>query len=382
MRLSPFAGLLALAVLAPACGDSASGPSPTLPRVTGITPNAGTTLGGTAVTIAGANFSAGATLSIGGVAATLVTVVDASTITATAPPHDAGSADVVVTVNGRNVSLPAGFTYVANALPVISAIAVRGSKPREPAQFADLDETVQVSATVTDAETPASQLTFSWSSDAGAFSGSGSNVTWTAPHTFATPANMTLTLTVVERFQTTNSAGLAVMGENQVKGTTTVRLHNSSKEVGDLAVDFLTTFSQQLDPAIVMRSFTTACGGTAAELADVQHNQVDFTISSWKVGVPDTTVPFTGHCVFRNRSGDACAEVPAEWHSLIKAATYHPELKPYIGHTMNVTGTDQVTAVLENDQWKLCASDWNQATGTITSREGRSLGQTEVRFKR
>ena len=51
-----------------------------------------------------------------------------------------------------------------------------------------------------------------------------------------------------------------------------------------------------------------------------------------------------------------------------------------IGKTMNVTGTDQVTAVLEGDQWKLCASDWDQATGTITSSTGRPM-ETAVRFK-
>jgi len=172
-----------------------------------------------------------------------------------------------------------------------------------------------------------------------------------------------------------------VSGENQVKGTTVVRVHNSPKEVGDLAVDFLTGFSQQIDPAIVMRNFTASCGGTAAELSDVQHNQVDFRITSYNLGAAATTVAFTGHCTYRNRQGEACALVPAEWHSFIKSATYHPDLAPYVGRTMNVTGTDQVAAVLENDQWKLCASDWDQATATITVREGRAI-ETGVRFKK
>src|SRR5205823_14746408 len=182
--------------------------------------------------------------------ATQVAVVNAETITAAAPVHAAGSADVVVTVSGQIVSLPGGFTYVANAPPVIASIVVKGSKPREPAQFADVDETVALSATVSDAETPSSQLTYAWSADAGSFGGGAANSTWTAPHTFATPGNITLTLTVTERFQTTSSIGVPVTGENQVKGTTTVRVHNSAKEVGDLAVDFLTGFSQQIDPAI------------------------------------------------------------------------------------------------------------------------------------
>ena len=81
--------------------------------------------------------------------------------------------------------------------------------------------------------------------------------------------------------------------------------------------------------------------------------------------------------------GDACSYVPAEWHSLVKAATYHPDVKPYIGKTMNVTGTDLVSAVLENDQWKLCGSNWDQAApATFTSLDGREVIPTTIRFKR
>jgi len=50
---------------------------------------------------------------------------------------------------------------------------------------------------------------------------------------------------------------------------------------------------------------------------------------------------------------------------LIKAAIYKPEYRPFIGKTQVVTGIDQVTAVLENDQWKLCDSAWNGLTSTI-----------------
>jgi hypothetical protein len=374
-----------MTVVASACGSSTTGPSSTAPRVTSVSPNAGSNAGGTLVTISGANFAAGASVTMGGAAATDVAVASPTTITATTPAHGAGSADVVVITNGQSASLAAGFIYVVNAPPVISAIVAKGSKPREPAQFADLDEALSVAATVTDAETPASQLTFTWSADAGTFSGSGPNVTWTAPHTFSTPGVINLKLTVIERFQGTGSGGQQFVGENQVGRTIQVRQHNSSKEVGDLAVDFLTAFSQQKDPFTVVGNYSTNCKGRADELADVQHNQVDFTITSWHLGTPDTQVPFAGLCSFPNRivQGDACAYVPAEWHSLVKAATYHPDVKPYIGKTMNVTGTDLVSAVLENDQWKLCASNWDQAApATFTSLDRREVIPTTIRFKR
>jgi hypothetical protein len=77
-----------------------------------------------------------------------------------------------------------------NHPPVIESMTIRGSKPREPEQFADLDETVRVSASISDAETPVSDLTLTWSSSAGTFSGTGSNVTWTAPHDFPTPTSV------------------------------------------------------------------------------------------------------------------------------------------------------------------------------------------------
>ena len=60
------------------------------PTVTTISPVSGTTAGGTAVTITGTGFLAGATVTLGGAAATNVTVVSGTSITATTPTHIAG----------------------------------------------------------------------------------------------------------------------------------------------------------------------------------------------------------------------------------------------------------------------------------------------------
>src|SRR5581483_6440591 len=131
-----------LTLTAASCGGSSTSPSSTAPRIASVSPNAASTTGGVVVTISGANFSPGAVVTIGGIAAATATVENSTTIAATAPPHAAGAADVVVTSNGQTASLAGGLTYVTNAPPAISTIVVRGSKPREPAQFADLDETV------------------------------------------------------------------------------------------------------------------------------------------------------------------------------------------------------------------------------------------------
>jgi phosphatidylserine/phosphatidylglycerophosphate/cardiolipin synthase-like enzyme len=84
------------------------------PSVSGINPNTGTTAGGTSVTITGANFQSGATVSIGGTAATGVVVSNVTTITATTPAHTAGAVNVVVTnPDNQSGTLTGGYTYQA-----------------------------------------------------------------------------------------------------------------------------------------------------------------------------------------------------------------------------------------------------------------------------
>jgi len=91
------------------------------PTVTAISPTSGSTSGGTSVTITGTNFGSGATVSIGGTAATSVTVVSSTSITATTPAHTAGTVDVVVTnTDSQNGTLSNGFTYTASETVILS----------------------------------------------------------------------------------------------------------------------------------------------------------------------------------------------------------------------------------------------------------------------
>ncbi|MGE5815498.1 MAG: IPT/TIG domain-containing protein, partial [Acidobacteriota bacterium] len=273
--------VLSLGVLAGCGGGGSTGPSSTAPRVTAVSPATGTTVGGTSVTITGSNFASGAVVTIGGVGATQITVINANTLTAMTGAHAAGAVDVVVAVGSQRGTLPGGYTYVApqqsaNAPPVISSLSAKGTKPQEPAQFADVGETINVSAAVTDAETPVPQLTFAWtatvsgSEPVGSFSGSGTNVTWTAPAAFSgTPTTVKVTLKITERYQTTDDVGLPITRENVVEKSTDLRLHNSAKEVSDLASAFLLAFSQQKPVDEIMKDFTTSCSDAASERADV-----------------------------------------------------------------------------------------------------------------
>jgi hypothetical protein len=82
--------------------------------VTSITPNSGPTTGGTVVNIAGANFVAGASVTVGSAAAAVSSVTSTS-ISATVPPGTAGSANVSVTnPNGAGTAtLTGGFNYTS-----------------------------------------------------------------------------------------------------------------------------------------------------------------------------------------------------------------------------------------------------------------------------
>jgi uncharacterized Rossmann fold enzyme len=93
------------------------------PTVTGITPRFGSIAGGTAVAITGTGFQAGATVAIGGVPATNVTVANATTLSAVTAAHASpGSVDVVVTnPDGQAGTLTGGFTYALP--PTITAVA-------------------------------------------------------------------------------------------------------------------------------------------------------------------------------------------------------------------------------------------------------------------
>ena len=101
------------------------------PTVSSVSPNSGSTNGGTAVTIAGSNFAAGATVTFGGTAATNVNIVSSTSITATTPAHAAGTVNVVVTnTGGQSGTLSSGFTYTSSTSTPISFVQVAAATPQ------------------------------------------------------------------------------------------------------------------------------------------------------------------------------------------------------------------------------------------------------------
>jgi hypothetical protein len=348
------------AALISACGDKKSPTSPTppdTPTISSVSPNNGTTFGGTTVTISGTQFAAGATVLIGGTAATDVAVQSPTSLTAKTAQHAAGAVPVSVTVNAKTGTMASAFTYVAqgattNAPPVIASFKALGSRRNMPQNFADVGETITITAYVTDEETAIDQLTFEWSSPAGSFSGTGPVVSWTAP---GSADEYELKLTVIEKYQSADANGLPVQAENRTSSSVKVSVHDSKKEVAEMGYDFLVAFSKQQAVSTVLKDFTDSCRGADDEQGDVENNQKTRLIQSWNVSnATSVDIAFGGVCKDSRGSGDACINYNVEWHSLVKGTS----------KTETSKGVDQVSAVYQGSRWWLCSSFY---TGTTTN---------------
>ena len=86
------------------------------PSISSITPNDGPTAGGTAITITGTALTDTSTVTVRDNAATSVTVVNDTTVTAVTPAGSVGAANVQVTTPGGTATISGAFTY-RNAPP-------------------------------------------------------------------------------------------------------------------------------------------------------------------------------------------------------------------------------------------------------------------------
>ena len=121
-------GLVIILGLGLAC-DNVS-PSEQL-SITRVTPGTGPSGGGDQVVVEGTGFRSGATVTLGGAAAT-ATFQEGRSIRVLPPAHPAGAVDVVVTnPDGASARLAAGYTYVPLT---VTAISPTSALTREQAQ--------------------------------------------------------------------------------------------------------------------------------------------------------------------------------------------------------------------------------------------------------
>lgn len=113
---------VSMAMIGSLGGDPGEGPDGTLSLIS-ISPIGGPPAGNTPVTLSGTGFQLGATVTIAGLSATSVVVLDSMTITARTPPHTAPfAADVTVILpDTRSSILTGGFTY--RAAPTVTGVS-------------------------------------------------------------------------------------------------------------------------------------------------------------------------------------------------------------------------------------------------------------------
>jgi hypothetical protein len=247
-----------------------------------------------------------------------------------------------------------------NSLPVVESLRAQGRRLREPPQFADVDEVIDLTASVRDEETATADLQFEWTSNAGTIEGTGPAVAWRAPNIGLTPVQVTVTLKVVEKY---GYPGGPKIYQHDVSASVPISLHDSVREVGDMARQFLLDFSDSSirDVPFIMRNFQQGCYGTAEETAQVTENRRRYQIIDSRVGAAATTIGFGGVCPYAGKRGDACTSVPVSWTSID-----HDD-KDKVG---TAAGTDWLASfyIADERRWRLCDSSF-QPNGTTTLRE-------------
>jgi hypothetical protein len=333
----------ALAALTATCSTPTKpGPIVVDLSIQSVSPTAGPATGGTELTIRGAGFATGTAVTIGGRVATDIVVRGADTLTAKTPASPtAGPTDIVVTLNGRTQTLSGGFRYdpiAPNTAPVITSIAAQGRRLRQPAAFADYGETIQLTLVITDAETPAAQLTYQWRACDGIFSGTGPQVDWTAPAIGTLPSTCTIDVTVTD-------------GPHVLTRSIVVRLHNSIAEIGALALGFLTDFANNsISATTTVQNFSDSCPGKASELEDVKFIRDTRFINTHVYGTPAPTVAFGGSC--KLKTADACVTTSVEWNSTVIASKAIEIAK----------GTSTISGIYRDSRWWLCDSHFDGAS--------------------
>lgn len=234
----------------------------------------------------------------------------------------------------RDVPTPAA-PVVSNTPPVIDAIAASQSR-------VEVDTEVTLTATVHDAETPVPQLRFDWRADSGTITGEGATVTWRAPREIAAPVDVVVRLTVTE---TLPSGGLQV----SVNGTSpAIRVHDSPKELGALALTFLGDFANSsVAPSTCVRDFSDNCPGKADEKADIESNREHFTILNSSLRLRNVRVS----------SNRLSADISVDCSFTSRIIRCQPGSGSCaVGMVGTVAGNCALTGVYEQSRWWLCTS--------------------------
>jgi predicted outer membrane repeat protein len=123
--------------------------------VTGVTPQSGSTTGGTTVTISGSQFTGVTAVNFGSTTAASFTVVSATEITAVAPAESAGAVDIIVTASaGASAASPGDQFFFTSASSLVvttnsDAVSHTGTSLRDAIVTAEVDADAGQTPTIT-----------------------------------------------------------------------------------------------------------------------------------------------------------------------------------------------------------------------------------------
>ena len=238
---------------------------------------------------------------------------------------------------GDPPSKPSPPPVVNNQPPVISSVVAGADRVEAGTE-------VEVVATVTDAETPVEQLTYTWSAmpAGGVFTGTGTRVRWRAPSGASSPDTYRFVVTVSEQYTS--------QGQPQTNTVTSsssgTHYNDSVAEITAVAVQFYKDFgTYSVSAAECVRNFSNSCPGKTEEQQQIQdnRNRTDFRIvGSALLGSPSVSI--------------GSQRVTGEYRQRCQ----FEDVEIRTGRRYRVEGSCFLTAVYENWRWWLCDSHFQE----------------------
>lgn len=153
---------------------------------------------------------------------------------------------------------------VGNAsAPVIQSIAV-------PSARVETGQNVAIAAVVEDAETPLTQLAYTWTTNTGVITGAGAAATWSHPAGLTSGRDVTVTLTVTDTYDAVENNRIVQRQFVVSRASASFRVHDSVAETRELARKFLIDLfgNSSVPPDGCLVDFADIC-------ADVDHGRND-----------------------------------------------------------------------------------------------------------
>jgi hypothetical protein len=226
--------------------------------------------------------------------------------------------------------------------PIIRAITV-------PSARVEAGVDIALTATVEDAETPLTQLTYQWAASAGTITGSGTTATWTMPRGITAGVDVVITLTVIDTYNALLN-GQIVQRQFTVLGTSTpFRVHDSEAEPKELARKFLVDLfgNSSVSADACMVDFSDVCAnlgeGKIGELAQIKQHRAEYVVVSRRMLNQRVDV-FPSNVNFRS----------------VHTAMEYVDRKISTNESGGTCGDFEVTVVYVDGRWWICESHYNE----------------------